>query len=361
MLKRRDTKMKKVRVAINGFGRIGRLVLRNGIDNPDVEFVAINDIANLDILAYLFKYDSAYGPFPGTVVVEDGCLVVNGKQIRFTSVRDPRELPWKSMEVDYVVESTGLFIDTGNRSRDPRMHLTAGAKRVVCSAPAKTAEDVKTVVIGVNHREYDPARHRVLSNASCTTNCLAPVVKVVYDHFGVETGLMTTVHAVTATQKTVDAPGSNPNPSKIRSCRAAGINIIPASTGAAAAIGLVMPAVAGKLTGMALRVPTITGSAVDLTLITEKDTSLAEIAAKMKEASEIPLEHGGMKGILGYTEDPIVSCDIVGDARSSIFDFHACISFPENKRFFKLLSWYDNECGYANRVVDLLCIMAACE
>ena len=353
--------MTKVRVAINGFGRIGRLVLRNGIDNPNVQFVAINDIANLDILAYLLKYDSAYGPFKGTVEVSDGALVVNGQRIRFTSERNPEALPWKALEVDYVVESTGLFLDTGNSGKDPRKHLTAGAKRVICSAPAKTKDDVLTVVMGVNHLDYDPAVHKVVSNASCTTNCLAPVVKVVNDNWGLETGLMTTVHALTATQNTVDAPGRSTDPQKIRSIRAAGINIIPASTGAAKAIGLALPAVAGKLTGMAFRVPTITGSVVDLTLLTESDTTLVEIAAKMKEASETPLEAGGMKSILGYTEDPIVSCDIIGDPRSSIFDYHACISFPDNKRFFKLVSWYDNECGYANRVIDLMGYMAGKE
>jgi len=353
--------MGKARVAINGFGRIGRLLIRNGIDHPDLEFVGINDVADLEVLAYLFKYDSAYGPFPGTVAVEDGCLVVNSRPIRFVSERSPEALPWKELEVDYAVECTGIFINTADGAKDPRQHLTAGARRVVISAPAKAEEHVKTMVLGVNHTEYDPDRHTLVSNASCTTNCLAPVVKVVHDNFGIENGLMTTIHAVTASQKTVDSPKGGFNPMKIRSARAAGINIIPATTGAAAAIGLVMPAVRGKLTGMALRVPTITGSVVDLTVRTEKDTSLEEIAEKVATAASTPLAAGGMEGILAFSKDPLVSTDIIGNEHSSIFDYHACISFPDNPRFFKLLSWYDNEFGYATRVLDLLSYMAGRE
>ncbi len=346
--------MSKARVAINGFGRIGRLVLRNSVNNPNFDVVAVNDLANLEVLAYMFKYDSAFGPFDGTVEAVDGNLVINGKTIRFTSERDPANLPWKEFEVDYVVESTGVFINTGDDNKDPRKHIAAGAKRVIISAPAKTEADVKTVVMGVNHTEYDPAIHTVVSNASCTTNCLGPVVKVISDNFGIENGLMTTVHAVTASQPTVDSPKGGFDPLKIRSSRAAGINIIPASTGAAAAIGLVMPEVRGKLTGMAFRVPTITGSCVDLTVLTQKDTSLDEISAKLEAAANTPLEDGGMKGVLRFTKDPIVSTDIIGERHSSIFDYHACIAFPDNKRFFKVVSWYDNEFGYANRVVDLL-------
>jgi glyceraldehyde 3-phosphate dehydrogenase len=353
--------MAKARVAINGFGRIGRLVVRNSVNNPNFEVVAVNDLANLEVMAYMFKYDSAFGPFDGTVEVVDGNMVINGKEIRFTAERDPANLPWKKLEIDYAVECTGIFIDAGNPDKDPRKHIAAGAKRVICSAPAKTEDVVKTVVMGVNHTEYDPAVHTVVSNASCTTNCLAPVVKVVSDNFGIENGLMTTIHAVTASQPTVDISRGGFDPLKVRSSRAAGINIIPASTGAAAAIGLVMPEVRGKLTGMAFRVPTITGSAVDLTVLLQKDTNLEEISNKLEAAANLPLEDGGMKGILRFTKDPIVSTDIIGERHSSIFDYHACIAFPDNKRFFKLVSWYDNEFGYANRVVDLLGYVAGRE
>lgn len=350
--------MAKVRIAVNGFGRIGRLVVRNGINNPNLEFVAINDVADLDVLAYMFKYDSAFGPFDGTVETEGNSLVINGKPIRFESKLDPAQLPWKELEVDFAVECTGIFINSGEAKTDPRKHMQAGARKVVISAPAKTEEHVKTMVMGVNHTEYDPALHDVISNASCTTNCLAPVVKVVYDNFGLENGLMTTVHALTASQKTVDSPKGKFHPMKVRSCRAAGSNIIPATTGAAAAIGLVMPHVKGKLTGMAFRVPTITGSVVDLTLLTQKDTTLDEITGKLEEAANTPLEAGGMKGVLRVTRDPLVSSDIIGERHSSIFDYHASISFDGNPRFFKLVSWYDNEFGYATRVLDLLCYIA---
>lgn len=350
--------MSKVKIGINGFGRIGRLVLRYGATNPNLEFVGINDIADLEVLAYLLKYDSAYGPFEGTVDIDGNNLVVNGNKIRYTSIRTPAELPWSELGVDYAVDATGIFRDTSNEGKDPRMHLKAGAKRVVISAPAKTEADVKTFVLGVNQKEYDPAKHTVLSNASCTTNCLAPVVKVISDNFGVDSGLMTTIHAATATQATVDSPSGKFDPLGVRSGRSILNNIIPASTGAAAAIGLVMPEVRGKLTGMAMRVPTMTGSAVDLTVVTQKDTSLDEISAKVKAISETPLEQGGMKGILKYSTDALVSSDIIGDTHSSIFDRHACIAFPDNKRFFKVVSWYDNECGYANRLVDLLTFMA---
>ena len=346
--------MSKARVGINGFGRIGRLVVRNAVNNPYFEVVAVNDLANLEVMAYMFKYDSAFGPFDGTVEVVDNNLVINGKTIRFTSERDPANLPWQDLAVDYAVECTGIFINTADANKDPRKHIAAGARRVVVSAPAKTEEFVKTVVMGVNHTEYDPSLHTIISNASCTTNCLAPVVKVVSDNFGLENGLMTTIHAVTASQPTVDMCRGGFDPLKVRSSRAAGNNIIPASTGAAAAIGLVMPEVRGKLTGMAFRVPTITGSAVDLTVLTKRDTTLEEIASKLEAAANTPLAQGGMKGILRFTKDPLVSTDIIGERHSSIFDYHACIAFPDNKRFFKLVSWYDNEFGYSNRVVDLL-------
>ncbi len=353
--------MASAKIGINGFGRIGRLVARFAQNNPDLEIVGINDVVDLNVLAYLFKYDSAYGPFDGTVEVDGNNLVVNGKAIRYTSILSPAELPWGELGVDYAVESTGIFRDTANPAKDPRMHLTAGAKRVVVSAPAKTEADVKMLVLGVNHTEFDPALHTVLSNASCTTNCLAPVVKVIHDNWGVESGLMTTIHAATAGQATVDSPSKKFDPLGVRSGRSVFNNIIPAATGAAAAIGLVMPAVRGKLTGMAMRVPTMTGSAVDLTVVTERDTSLNEIGAKMKAAAETPLGQGGMKGILAYSEDALVSSDIIGDTHSSIFDRNACIEFKENRRFFKVVSWYDNEAGYANRLVDLLTYMAGRE
>jgi len=359
--------MGKARVAINGFGRIGRLLLRYGLGNPNLEFVAINDVADLRVLAYLFKYDSAYGPFEGTVIVEDKALVINGKPIRFCSEKDPAALPWGDMKVDYAVESTGIFIDTGKPEVDPRKHLKAGARRVVVSAPAKTDEDVKTFVLGVNHREFDPAKHTVISNASCTTNCLAPVVKVVNDNWGIENGLMTTVHAMTASQKTVDSPSriskgldDVADNLKVRSGRAAG-NIIPAKTGAAAAIALAIPAVKGKLTGMAFRVPTLTGSVVDLTVLLQRETTLEEIGKKMEEAANTPLEDGGLKGCMGFTRDPFVSSDIVGSRLGSMFDYYACLPQKGSTRFFKLVSWYDNEAGYTNRLVDMLAYMAGRE
>lgn len=353
--------MEKVRVAINGFGRIGRLLLRYGIDNPKIEFVAINDIADLNVLAYLFRYDTPLGRFNGTVVTENGALVVNGKPIRFLTERNPEALPWGDLKIDYVVESTGMFVDTSKPETDPRKHLAAGARRVVISAPAKTEEHVKTFVLGVNHTEFDPSIHRVISNASCTTNCLAPVVKVVNDNWGIEWGLMTTVHAVTATQKTVDSPVKKFDVLKVRSGRAAGHNIIPATTGAAAAIGLVIPSVRGKLTGMAFRVPMVTGSVVDLTVLTKKETTLEEIGKKMEEAANTPLEEGGLKGCLGFTRDPIVSSDVIGDTRGSLFDFNASIALKDNKRFFKLVAWYDNEAGYVNRLLDFLVYLSGRE
>jgi len=329
--------MNKARIAINGLGRIGRLALRQGIGRDDLEFVAVNDLVDNDILAYLMKYDSAMGRFPGTVEKDGDNLVINGKTIQVLGNRELAANPWKELEIDWVIESTGLFMD----SEKAKGHLEAGAKNVLLSAPGKG--DVKTVVMGVNHWEYDPGKHRIVSNASCTTNCLAPVAKVLLDNWGIDSGLMTTIHAATASQKVVDAPAKK----AYRDGRSVFGNIIPASTGAAKAVGLVLPATVGKLTGMAFRVPTMDVSVVDLTVRTEKPTSLKEINAAMKAASE-----GTMKGFLGYTEDAVVSTDFLGDPRSSIYDATACIEL--NDRFFKLISWYDNEMGYATRVVDLI-------
>lgn len=332
-----------LKVAINGFGRIGRLVARSAIKNPDVEFVGINDLVPAENLAYLFKYDSTHGPYDGTVEVKDGGIVIDGKFIKCTEIRDPSTLPWKDLEVDYVVESTGLFTTYDAAYK----HIEAGAKRVVISAPTKDPDKVKTLLMGVNHEAFDAKEHLVVSNASCTTNCLAPVAKVINDNFGLVEGLMTTVHSMTATQPTVDGPSKK----DLRGGRGASQNIIPASTGAAKAVTLVLPELKGKLTGMALRVPTPDVSVVDLTFKTEKSTSYKEICEAMKAAAE-----GAMKGILGYTEDPVVSSDFITNPHSSIFDAGAGIEL--NSNFFKVVSWYDNEWGYSCRVVDLMTSMA---
>src|SRR5580704_4713372 len=339
-----------VKVAINGFGRIGRLVFRalveQGMVGKDIEVVAVGDIVPADNLAYLVKYDSTQGRFAGTVgskksaadKAEDDILVINGKEIHVVSAKDPSGLPWKQLGVDIVIESTGLFTD----AEKAKGHLAAGAKKVIISAPAK-GEDI-TVVVGVNHEKYDPAKHNIISNASCTTNCLAPIVHVLLkEGFGIEEGLMTTIHSYTATQKTVDGPSKK----DWKGGRSAAINIIPSTTGAARAVGLVCPEVKGKLTGMSFRVPTPTVSVVDLTVKTVKETSYKEICAAMKKASESYL-----KGILAYTADEVVSGDFIHDAHSSIFD--AGSGMELNSRFFKLVSWYDNEWGYSNRCVDLL-------
>lgn len=332
-----------IKIAINGFGRIGRLVLRAGIQDKNLQFVAVNDLVPPDNLAYLFKYDSTHGTYPGKVEHTEDSIIVDGVRIQTFSEKDPSKLPWKSLGVDYVVESTGLFTAKDAASK----HLEAGAKKVIISAPAKD-KDVPTFVMGVNHEKYNPSTDHIVSNASCTTNCLAPIVKVVLDNFGFVEGLMTTVHAMTATQPTVDGPSKK----DFRGGRGASQNIIPASTGAAKAVGLCIPEVAGKLTGMAFRVPTPNVSVVDLTVRTEKSTNLSEIRKKMKEASE-----GSMKGILGYTEEMVVSSDFNSSTLSSVFDADACIEL--NDRFFKLVSWYDNEMGYSNRVVDLIRYMAS--
>jgi glyceraldehyde 3-phosphate dehydrogenase len=347
-----------VRVAINGFGRIGRLVFRAMVEQglvgknigaaggKEVEVVAVGDIVPADNLAYLLKYDSTQGRFNGTVgskksgadKTEDDVLVVNSAEIKVVSAKTPAELPWKQLGVDVVIESTGLFTD----AEKAKGHLSAGANKVIISAPAK-GEDI-TVVMGVNHEKYDPTKHHIISNASCTTNCLAPLVHVLLkEGFGIEEGLMTTIHAYTATQKTVDGPSKK----DWKGGRSAAINIIPSTTGAARAVGLVCPEVKGKLTGMAFRVPTPTVSCVDLTVRTVRETSYAEISAAMKKASDTYL-----KGILDYTEDEVVSTDFIHSNVSSIYDQGSGIEL--NKRFFKLVSWYDNEWGYSNRVADLL-------
>ena len=335
------------KIGINGFGRIGRLVFRalvdQGLLGNEFEVVAINDLVPSDNLAYLLKYDSTQGRFNGTVEAPTGdSLVVNGHNIKCLALREgPAALPWGELGVDVVIESTGLFVD----KESAEGHLQAGAKKVIISAPAKG--DVRTVVLGVNYEQLGPDDH-VVSNASCTTNCLAPVVKVVMENFGIVEGLMTTVHSYTATQKPVDGPSVK----DWKGGRGAALNIIPSSTGAAKAVGLVLPEVQGKLTGMAFRVPTPTVSVVDLTVKTEKATSYEEICAKMKEAAETSLS-----GILEYTEDEVVSTDFIHCAASSIFDAGSGIGLSDT--FFKLISWYDNEWGYSNRCVDLLKKVAA--
>ncbi len=335
--------MAKLKVGINGFGRIGRLVLRAGLKNPDIEFVGINDLFSPENLAYLFKYDSTHGMYPGSVTSTAEGIVIDGRLLPCTAIRDPKTLPWGETGVDYVVESTGLFTAHAGAAQ----HVQAGAKRVIISAPTADAELVKTLVMGVNHHEFDVQRDIVVSNASCTTNCLAPLAKVINDAIGIEEGLMTTVHAMTANQSTVDGP----NPKDMRGGRGAGQNIIPASTGAAKAVGLVLPELKGKLTGMAFRVPTPDVSVVDLTFRSKRATSYAEICEVMKAAAD-----GEMKAVLAYTEDAVVSCDFHDDAHSCIFDATAGMAL--NDRFFKVIAWYDNEWGYANRVVDLMMYMA---
>ena len=327
-----------IRVAINGFGRIGRMVVRAANKNPNVDIVAINDLVPPDNLAYLLKYDSTHGKFDGDVQAEGNGIMVDGNKIVCSSERNPADLPWGKLDVDYVIESTGLF----TTSEKAEEHLKAGAKKVVISAPAKSPE-IKTLVMGVNNEKYDPSVDNVVSNASCTTNCLAPIVKVALDNYGIEEGLMTTVHSVTSTQPTVDGPSKKDG----RGGRGGPQNIIPASTGAAKAVALCIPEIAGKLTGMSLRVPTPNVSVVDLTVKLSKSTSYEEICAAMKTASE-----GALKGILGYTEDDVVSSDFIGSPFSSIFDAGAGIAL--NDKFFKLISWYDNEMGYSCRLIDLI-------
>lgn len=329
-----------IKIGINGFGRIGRFVFRAAAERADVEVVGINDLIDVDYMAYMLKYDSTHGRFNGTVDVVDGNLVVNGKTIRITAERNPADLKWDAVGAEYVVESTGLFLT----DETARKHIEAGAKKVVLSAPSK--DDTPMFVMGVNNESY--AGQDIVSNASCTTNCLAPIAKVLNDKFGIVEGLMTTVHATTATQKTVDGPSVK----DWRGGRGAGQNIIPSSTGAAKAVGKVIPELNGKLTGMAFRVPTPDVSVVDLTCRIEKGASYKDICAAMKEASE-----GALKGVLAYTEDQVVSNDFIGEKCTSVFDAGAGISLNDN--FVKVVSWYDNEIGYSNKVVDLITYIAS--
>jgi glyceraldehyde 3-phosphate dehydrogenase len=324
-----------MKVAINGFGRIGRLTFKVLLENPEVEIVAINDLTDTKTLAHLLKYDSVHGRFNGTVSHDDKGLIVNGKHIAILAERDPANLPWAELNVGVVLESTGRFVDAAGAGK----HLTAGAKKVVISAPAKG--DIKTIVLGVNDQDLT-GDEQILSNASCTTNCLAPMAKVLDDTFGIEKGYITTVHAYTADQNLQDAPHSD-----LRRARAAALSIVPTTTGAAKAVGLVLPHLKGKLDGVAMRVPTPDGSLTDLTVVLKKEATIAEINAAMKAAAEGPL-----KGILEYCDEPIVSVDIIDNPASSIFD--ALSTSVMGGNFVKVLSWYDNEWGYSNRVVDLI-------
>jgi glyceraldehyde 3-phosphate dehydrogenase len=331
--------MAKIKVGINGFGRIGRLAFRASLQRNDMEVVAINDIIDVDYMAYMLRYDTVHGVFKGTIEVKDGKLVVNGNAIRVTSEKDPANLKWNEVGAEYVIESTGLFLTR----EKAEAHLKAGTKRVVISAPSK--DDTPMFVYGVNHKRYTKDMD-MISNASCTTNCLAPVTKVLHDNYGIAEGLMTTVHATTATQKTVDGPSAK----DWRGGRAASGNIIPSSTGAAKAVTKVIPELKGKLTGMAFRVPTLNVSVVDLTCRLEKATDYEAIKAAMKKAADSEL-----KGILGYTEDDVVSSDFNGDSRTSIFDAKAGIML--NPTFVKVVAWYDNEWGYSCKLLDMIAHM----
>ena len=335
--------MNKINIAINGFGRIGRLVFRAAVDNPNIEIVGINDLIDANYMSYMLRYDTTHGRFNGDVSVDGKDLVVNGKKIRVTSERDPSKLNWGDINAKYVVESTGLFLTKDSASG----HISSGAKKVVMSAPSK--DDTPMFVMGVNNETYTSDMNFV-SNASCTTNCLAPLAKVLHDNFIIESGLMTTVHAATASQKIVDGPSMK----DWRGGRAAFSNIIPSSTGAAKAVGKVITSLDGKLTGMAFRVPTVDVSVVDLTVNLGKETSYEEICKVMKKASENEL-----KGVLGYTEEAVVSSDFLGDSRTSIFDADAGIML--NNKFVKLVSWYDNEWGYSSKVVELINFMESKE
>jgi glyceraldehyde 3-phosphate dehydrogenase len=338
--------MAKLRIGINGFGRIGRLVVRVAAKHPEIEIVGINDLVPADNLAYLLKYDSTHGIYQGAIAAKTDGIEIDGLFVPCSAIRNPAELPWGSLGADYIVESTGLFTNYDGAIA----HVNAGAKRVIISAPTKDPDRVPTLLMGVNHNKFNPATDLIVSNASCTTNCLAPIAKVLNDSFGIAEGLMTTVHAMTATQPTVDGPSKK----DWRGGRGASQNIIPSSTGAAKAVALVLPELKGKLTGMAFRVPTPDVSVVDLTFKTVNATSYKEICAAMKAASE-----GSLQGILGYTDEEVVSMDFKGDARSSIFDAGAGIEL--NSNFFKVVSWYDNEWGYSCRVIDLMLSMAKAE
>ena len=331
--------MKKIKVGINGFGRIGRLVFRAAQQRDDILVVGINDLIDVEYMAYMLKYDTMHGQFKGSIEIKNGNLVVNGNEIRVTAEKDPANLKWNEVGAEYVVESTGLFLT----KEKAEAHIKAGAKRVVMSAPSK--DDTPMFVYGVNHKTY--AGQAIISNASCTTNCLAPLTKVLNDKFGVVNGLMTTVHSTTATQKTVDGPSAK----DWRGGRAASGNIIPSSTGAAKAVGKVIPELNGKLTGISMRVPTLDVSVVDLTVNLAKPATKEDICNAMKEAAE-----GELKGILGYTEDAVVSSDFLGDARTSIFDANAGVYLTDT--FVKVISWYDNEWGYSNKLIDMIAYTA---
>lgn len=328
--------MKNIKVGINGFGRIGRMVLRASAAFPDIEIVGINDLCQSDYLAYMLKYDTVHGRFDGDVSFSEGKLIVNGREIPVFEERDPANIPWAKVGAEYVIEATGLFLT----KEKVQAHITAGARKVVMSAPSK--DDTPMFVVGVNHEKYDPDMDCV-SNASCTTNCLAPVAKVLHDNFGITDGLMTTVHATTATQKTVDGPSAK----DWRGGRAAAGNIIPSSTGAAKAVGKVIPELNGKLTGMSMRVPTLNVSVVDLTVNLKNGAGYDKICAAMKKASE-----GELKNILGYTEEAVVSSDFIRDPRASIFDAKAGIALTDT--FVKIVAWYDNEYGYSNQILKLI-------
>ncbi|MDD4004455.1 MAG: type I glyceraldehyde-3-phosphate dehydrogenase [Elusimicrobiaceae bacterium] len=330
-----------VKVGINGFGRIGRLVLKSGINNPDIEFVAVNDLTDARTLAHLFKYDSTFGIFPGEVKAEGDSLVINGRKIKVVSEKNPESLPWKALGVELVYESTGRFCNTEKAAA----HLAAGAKKVIITAPAK-GDGLLTVCMGINEGDYAPGKHNIISNASCTTNCLAPVAKVLNDNLTIKTGLMTTIHSYTNDQVILDAPHKD-----LRRARAAGQSMIPTTTGAAAAIGLVIPSLKGKLDGIAIRVPTPNVSLVDIALTVEKATTVAEVNAMMKKAAD-----GALNKYLEYTEEPLVSKDFNGNAHSSIFD--ASLTHVVDGTHVKVYSWYDNEWGYSNRVNDLACYIA---
>jgi len=332
-----------IKVGINGFGRIGRLTFRAILENPklkDLEVVGINDLLDVDYIAYMLKYDTVHGRFTGSVEVKDGKLIVNGKTIRVSAEKDPANLKWNEIGADYVIEATGLFLTKESAAK----HIQAGAKKVIMSAPSK--DDTPMFVMGVNNDKYDPKTMDIVSNASCTTNCLAPIAKVLNDNWGIVNGLMTTVHASTATQKTVDGPSHK----DWRGGRAAAANIIPSSTGAAKAVGKVIPELNGKLTGMSFRVPTVNVSVVDLTVNLAKPAKYEEIKAAMKKASE-----GELKGILGYTDEDVVSSDFIHEERTSVFDANAGIALTDT--FLKVVSWYDNEWGYSNKLAELIAYM----
>jgi glyceraldehyde 3-phosphate dehydrogenase len=324
-----------VKIGINGFGRIGRGFLRAGFGRKDVEFVAVNDLTDAKTLAHLLKYDSVHGRFPGEVTAKDGAIVINGKEVKVLSEKEPDKLPWGKLGVDVVIESTGRFTDRESASK----HITAGAKKVIISAPSKNPD--VTIVMGVNEKDYDPAKHNIISNASCTTNCLAPVAKVLMENFGIKKGFMTTIHAYTQDQVLLDFPHKD-----LRRARAACLSMIPTTTGAAAALSLVIPALKGKLDGVSIRVPTPNVSLVDLVVETEKDVTKEAVNDAIRKAADGPL-----KGFLGYTDEPLVSIDFNNDPRSSIFDTQSTMVLDKN--MVKVFSWYDNECGYSNRVVDL--------